>query len=235
MMMPAPNLQELIDTVRADAPAGGPLGELAQASQTAGDLSQLGDKLMDHFVDQARRAGHSWSEISGVLGVSKQAAHKRYTGAIAPSFERFTLRARKVLSVAAAQAHALEHETVRPEHVLLALFGPAEGLAAMVLTDMGVSFESCAQLLGAQPVADPAAPDSAVPYSPDAVELLRGSVEEALSLGHNYVGTEHLLLALYRDPESVAARTLVQLGADRDDIATRLTEKLAALTRKPSI
>lgn len=232
MMMPAPNLQELIDTVRADAPAGGPLGELAQASETAGDLSQLGDKLMDHFVDQARRAGHSWSEISGVLGVSKQAAHKRFTGAIAPGFERFTLRARKVLSVAAAQANALEHGTVRPEHMLLALFGPAEGLAALVLTETGISLESCAQQLGVQAVADPAPPTAAVPYSPETMELLRGSVEEALRLGHNYIGTEHLLLALYRDPESVATRTLVELGADRDTIATRLTEKLAALTLK---
>jgi hypothetical protein len=231
-MMPAPHLQELIETVRADAPAGGPLGELAQASATAEDLSQLGDKLMDHFVDQARRAGHSWSEISGVLGVSKQAAHKRFTGAIAPNFERFTLRARKVLSVAAAQAHALEHEAVRPEHLLLALFGPAEGLAAVVLAEAGISLDSCAQQLGVHAVADPAAPTGAVPYSPEAIELLHGSVEEALRLGHNYVGTEHLLLALYRDPESPAARALVDLGAERDSVATRLAEKLAALTLK---
>src|SRR5215472_3867957 len=118
-MTPAPSLEELIDTVRADAPGADPLGQLAQASRTAADLSQIGDKLMDHFVDQARQSGHSWSEISGVLGVSKQAAHKRYTGTGlnvgigagarggAPTFERFTLRAHAVLSGAAAQANAL--------------------------------------------------------------------------------------------------------------------------------
>jgi len=232
-MTPAPNLQELIDTVRADAPGADPLGQLAQASRTAADLSQIGDKLMDHFVDQARQSGHSWSEISGVLGVSKQAAHKRYTGAGggAPTFERFTLRARAVLSSAAAQANALGDGTVRPEHLLIALFEPAEGLSAMVLAEAGVTRDAVGAQLSIQPAQNPDKPSGAVPYTPEAVEVLRGAVEEALLLGHNYIGTEHLLLALYRDAGAAPARALAELGAGREPIVARLRAKLAGLSR----
>jgi len=232
-MTPAPSLQELIDTVRADAAGADPLGQLAQASRTAADLSQIGDKLMDHFVGQARRSGHSWSEISGVLGVSKQAAHKRYTGAGAgaASFERFTPRARAVLGGAAAQAHALGHGSVRPEHLLIAVFEPAEGLSAVVLAEAGVTRDAVGEKLSIQPAQNPEKPSGAVPYTPEAVEVLRGAVEEALLLGHNYIGTEHLLLALYRDADAAPARALAELGAGREETATRLRAKLAALSQ----
>ena len=233
-MTPAPSLQELIDTVRADAFGADPLSQLAHASRTAADLSQIGDKLMDHFVDQARQSGHSWSEISGVLGVSKQAAHKRFTGAGggAPAFERFTLRARAVLSGAAAQASALGDGTVRPEHLLIALFEPAEGLSAVILAEAGITRDAVGEQLSIQPAQNPAKPSGAVPYTPEAVELLRGAVEEALLLGHNYIGTEHLLLAMYRDPESAAARALTALGADRERIVERTREMLAGIVQR---
>ncbi|HZO64230.1 MAG TPA: ATP-dependent Clp protease ATP-binding subunit, partial [Kribbellaceae bacterium] len=77
-MTPGPNLQELIDTIRADAGSGDALDELAAASATVTELSMTGDAALGYFVDRARGAGHSWVEISGVLGVSKQAAHKRF-------------------------------------------------------------------------------------------------------------------------------------------------------------
>ena len=77
-MTPAPTLQELIQTVLADTRSGDPLRQLGQAAQTAGELEDVTDSLLGHFVDRARRAGRSWSEISSVLGVSKQAAHKRF-------------------------------------------------------------------------------------------------------------------------------------------------------------
>ena len=233
-MTPAPNLEELIAAVRADTAGADPLGQLAQASRTAADLSQIGDKLMDHFVDQARQAGHSWSEISGVLGVSKQAAHKRYTGAggWVPPFGRFTPRARAVLGGAAAQAHALAEESVRPEHLLIALFEPAESLSAVILAEAGVTRDAVGEKLSVRPVQNPGKPPSgAVPYTPEAVEVLRGTLEEALRLGHNYIGTEHMLLALYRDPQSAAARALTELGAERELIAERTREKCDEIAR----
>src|ERR1700691_6721167 len=114
-MTPAPTLEELIDGVRADSSADDVLAQLSQASKTVSDLEQVGDALLGHFVDQCRRSGHSWSEISGSLGVSKQAAHKRFTFD-SPSFERFTERARTVLSDSEREAHRLGHGFVGTAH-----------------------------------------------------------------------------------------------------------------------
>src|ERR1700689_1667796 len=137
-MTPAPTLQELIDGVRADSSDDDVLTQLSQASKTVGDLEQVGDALLGHFVDQCRRSGHSWSEISGALGVSKQAAHKRFTFD-APSFERFTERARTALRQSEREAHRLGHGFVGTEHILLALAEVVDGLAARVLDEAGIS------------------------------------------------------------------------------------------------
>lgn len=90
-MTPAPSLAELIATVEADAPSPDPLARLATASGTSAELTQTGDSLVGHFVDKCRSAGHSWAEISDALGVSKQAAHKRYS-AVPRELSRFTER-----------------------------------------------------------------------------------------------------------------------------------------------
>ena len=116
-MTPSPTLQELIEGVRTDSPGDEALTQLSQASKTVGDLEEVGDALLGHFVDQCRRGGHSWSEISGALGVSKQAAHKRFTFD-APTFERFTERARTVVSQSEREAHRLGHGCVGTEHIL---------------------------------------------------------------------------------------------------------------------
>src|SRR5580704_1483715 len=137
-MTPSPTLQELIDGVRADAPGDEALLQLSQASKTVGDLEQVGDALLGHFVDQCRRNGHSWSEISGALGVSKQAAHKRFTSE-APTFERFTERARTALSQSEVEARHLGHGFVGTEHILLALFEIPGGVAFRALDDAGIT------------------------------------------------------------------------------------------------
>src|ERR1700728_4228989 len=137
-MSGSPTLQELIDGVRAGAPDDEALLQLSQASRTVGDLEQVGDALLGHFVDQCRRSGHSWSEISGALGVSKQAAHKRFTFD-APTLQRFTERARTVLSQSQLEAHRLGHGFVGTEHILLALLEVADGVAARILGEAGNS------------------------------------------------------------------------------------------------
>jgi hypothetical protein len=223
-------LEELIDSVRADAAGPDALDQLAQASRTAGQLEEVGDALLGHFVDQCRRSGRSWSEISTALGVSKQAAHKRFA-VPAPTFERFTERARAVLGGAAEEARALDHGFVGSEHLLLGLFEQGASLAAQVLADAGITRSACeAQVLarigrGAGPVTYER------PFTPRALEVLRGAVEEALRLGHNYIGTEHLLLAMFRDPESLAAIILAAVGATHDDIRDRVVEKVTRLHR----
>jgi hypothetical protein len=249
-MAPTPSLQELIDTVRADSVGSGPLDLLTQASTTASELGKLGDSLLDHFVDQCRKDGHSWSEISAVLGVSKQAAHKRYAAGPV-TFERFTLRARQVIKNTAAEALRRGSAFTGTEHILLALFDPAEGLAALALTEAGLTKEACErQLFGdkaaaaqpAQPAGEVAAEASEnfdevlkaggrVPYNEAAKNVLREAVMQALGLGHNYIGTEHILLGLYGDPANPAARALVALGADAASIRARLLEKLAGFPK----
>ncbi len=173
-----------------------------------------------------------------MLGVSKQAAHKRFSGA-APSFERFSERARAVLSEARAQAGAFGQSLVGTEHLLLALFEPAEALAAKVLRDAGLNREVVEERLRnlAGAPADPQSKRHASRgpgYSPRALATLRHAVEEALKLGQSSVGTEHLLLGIFDDPDALANRLLNSLGTSYEDLRQRLAAELAALARSRS-
>jgi hypothetical protein len=219
-------MQELIDGVRADSPGDEALLQLTQASKTVSDLEQVGDALLGHFVDQCRRSGHSWSEISGALGVSKQAAHKRFTFD-APAFQRFTERARKVLSQSELEAHRFGHGFVGTEHILLALLEVADGLAVRVLGEVGISKSMAEDHILALIKPGTASEEGKLPFTPRAKAVLRRAVEEALRLEHNYVGTEHLLLGLESDEESVAAKVLLSLGIGYDDLRDRTLELLA--------
>jgi hypothetical protein len=232
-MTPAPSLQELIESVHADAPSEDALNQLAQASRTAAGLEEVGDALLGHFVDQSRRSGRSWSQISAALGVSKQAAHKRFSfdastfEAGSPTFERFTPRARAVLDGAAEQATKRRHEQIETEDLLLALFEPSSSLAAEVLLTAGITRETCEKQLPGEDAGSAA--DEATgrrPFGLQVKHVIRSAVEEALRLRHNYIGTEHLILGLYHDPEDDAAKALVALGLSYDDAKHRLVEAL---------
>ena len=226
-MTPPPSLQELIDTVRADAASDGPLDQLAVASATVAELSETADAALGFFVDQCRRSGHSWTEISAALGVSKQAAHKRFAAGL-PPLERFTARARRSLEGAVDAARALGHSHVGTEHVLIGLFDEPDGIAARLLAEAGASRERVASaVLERVPratggVADP-------PLTPRAIAAVMGAVAEAVQLGHNYVGTEHLVLALFQDREGVAAKVLADLDLSYDDLRQQVVNLLANL------
>jgi uncharacterized protein YjiS (DUF1127 family) len=244
-MTPLPDLDSLVKIVRADASSDDPLDQLAQAARSVGEMEQLSDNLLDHFVEACRDNGRTWSEISSALGVSRQAAHKRFSGTVpsSPRFpgtatlERFTERARAALRDATLQARDLGQGWVGTEHLLLALFEPAEALAAQVLRDIGLTRDAVEDRLKTTPDPEPQpgqrdkAAGGEVGYSPRAVQALRYAVEEALKLGHNYVGTEHLLLGLFDDPDTVAARLLSSLGGDYEDVLGRLGEKFTAFKR----
>lgn len=266
-MTPPPSLQELIETVQRDAGSDDPLDLLATASSTAVQLEEVSDALLGHFVDRCRRGGRSWSQISAALGVSKQAVHKRFSGALAgrliaqtprPSFERFTPRARSALSAAAEAARSFGYSTVGTEHLLLGLYVEPEGLAAKALAAMNVTRGSVeAAMVAAHPpgsvpaegerpanagddagaaeaagIADTASAPFKLPFSAEAKDALLEVVAEALERGHNYVGTEHMLLGLYRMPDSLAARILDGLGASHAEARVRLDEMLRALTER---
>jgi hypothetical protein len=232
-MTPVPNLQELIDAIRADAASDDALAQLAMASTTVTELSDTGDAALGYFVDRARGAGHSWVEISGVLGVSKQAAHKRFSIAAVPSsgFDRFTDRARNALTAAHDLAVQRNHGYVNPEHILLGLYVEPKSIATKILVAEGLTRE----------VVDPAVralvPDGDVtdgdirPYTPRAAKYLQRTVSIALELGHNYVGTEHLLLAFFGDTGGIAAKVLEDLGLTEQTARAGVEKALGRLKK----
>ena len=224
-MTPTPTLQDLIEIVRADAPGEDPLLQLSWASQTVTELEQTGDALLGHFVDQCRRSGRSWSEISGALGVSKQAAHKRFTFDV-PVFERFTDRARAVLEQSEVEAHGLGHGFVGTEHLLLALFESFDGVAAKVLAEVGITKSATKTQVLALIKGGTDSNEGKLPFTPRAKATLRSAVAEALQLGHKYVGTEHLLLGIVKDANAVGAVVLARLGVSYDIISDRITAVL---------
>jgi len=228
---PGPSLEELINTVRSDAGSDDELALLAAASQTVADMEKVGDAVLGHFVDQCRRSGRSWSEISGALGVTKQAAHRRFSFA-APTFERFTERARSAMRAAAEDARGLGHNYVGTEHVLLGLFEPARGIAALVLGDLGITRQEIEdRVVEIVPRKQPIAATAKLPHTPRVVASLECALDEALALGHNYIGTEHLLLGVLGAEESLATRVLAERGVTRDDVRARVVEKLSGYTQ----
>jgi Clp amino terminal domain, pathogenicity island component len=231
-VIPTPNLQQLIEAVHADAASDDALDQLTQASRTTAALEELGDALLGHFVDQSRRSGRTWSQISTALGVTRQAVHKRFSVG-APKLERFTPRARAVLRGAADQARTLQSGYIGTEHLLLALFEPADGPAAQVLTEAGITRADCEKRLWLHhPRQGSPSTTGQLPSTPQMVEVLRSAVEEALRLGHNYIGTQDLLLALFSDPHDPAAKALTSLGASADDMRNRFIEKFAGLSKR---
>jgi hypothetical protein len=229
-MTPAPTLQELIDTVERDAPGSGPLDLLATASSTVAQLEEVGDAVLGHFVDRCRRNGHSWTEISAALGVSKQAAHKRFSFP-APTLERVTDRARRAIDAATVAARALGHNHVGTEHLLLGLFAEPDGLAARALAEAGVDRAAVeARVLESVPRGGEPRLENP-PYTPRASLALQGALEEALRLAHNYIGTEHILLGLLRDRDGLAARVLGDLGVRPEEIRSRLVDMVDAIAR----
>jgi hypothetical protein len=223
-MTPGPSLQDMITTVRADAASEDPLEQLSVAARTAAELEEVADAALSHFVDQCRRSGRSWTQISKALGVTKQAAHKRFSPAV--SLERFTARARALLEHSVAEAVRLRHHYVGTEHVLLGLMADAESLASKVLAETsitrGIVEERVLQVTPRGSIAV-----DAPPFTPRASRCIENALSEALQLGHNYIGTEHILLALFDDPEGLAAKILAQLGATDDDVRAAVIKQLS--------
>jgi hypothetical protein len=222
----APLLTDLIAIVEADAASLDPLVRLSTATATAAELAATSDSLVGHFVDQCRAAGHTWAEISEALGVTRQAAHKRY--AAVPRLDRLTERAKAAVGASVDAARGLGHPYVGTEHLLLGLFPPG-GIAAMLLAESGLTEAAVAeQVLAHAPRRDagPAEP----PFTPLAAEVFGGALSEAVALGHNYIGTEHLVLALFRDEDGLAAQILAGAGATHDGYRARIVELLAGFT-----
>jgi ATP-dependent Clp protease ATP-binding subunit ClpA len=142
-------------------------------------------------------------------------------------FERFTDRARRVVVLAQEEARLLNHNYLGTEHLLLGLAHEGEGVAAMALESLGISPEAVRAQVEEIIGQGQRAPTGHIPFTPRAKKVFELSLREALQLGHNYIGTEHILLGLLREGEGVAAQVLVKLGADLSRVRQQVIQLLA--------
>jgi ATP-dependent Clp protease ATP-binding subunit ClpC len=142
-------------------------------------------------------------------------------------FERFTDRARRVLVLAQEEARLLNHSFIGTEHILLGLIHEGEGLAAKALESLGISLEAVREKVEETIGPAGSAPTGSPPFTPRAKKVLELSLREALQLGHNYIGTEHMLLGLVREGEGVAAQVLQSLGADLPRVRQQVIQLLS--------
>ena len=147
-------------------------------------------------------------------------------------FERFTDRARRVVVLAQEEARMLNHNYIGTEHILLGLIHEGEGVAAKALESLGISLEAVRQQVEEIIGQGQQAPTGHIPFTPRAKKVLELSLREALQLGHNYIGTEHILLGLIREGEGVAAQVLVKLGADLNRVRQQVIQLLSGYQGK---
>ncbi|MGH2687757.1 MAG: Clp protease N-terminal domain-containing protein, partial [Actinomycetota bacterium] len=142
-------------------------------------------------------------------------------------FERFTDRARRVVVLAQEEARLLNHNYIGTEHILLGLISEGEGVAAKALESLGVSLDSVRSQVEEIIGTGSSSPQGHIPFTPRAKKVLELSLREALQLGHNYIGTEHILLGLIREGEGVAAQVLQKLGADLSRVRQQVIQLLS--------
>jgi ATP-dependent Clp protease ATP-binding subunit ClpA len=214
------DLIEAIKKVHGDA-----LEQLQSAVVAADHLGEVADHLIGHFVDQARRSGASWTEIGKSMGVTRQAAQKRFVTKDEPApdmsqdFGRFTPRARSVVVASQNKAREGAHPQIGTEHLVL---------AARVLVAQGVQLETAAAA-AAEALPEPSGEPlpALVPFDARAKKALELTFREALRLGHNYVGTEHLLLALLEQENGEGV--LSGLGLDKAHTEEHVSAALRAV------
>jgi hypothetical protein len=227
-------LDDLIDAIKKVHTE--PLEQLTDAVLAADHLGDVADHLIGHFVDQARRSGASWTDIGRSMGVTKQAAQKRFVpkdpGQVpdldsSQGFARFTLRARNVVMAAQNEARAAGHDQIGPAHLVLGLLSEPAGIGAAAIASRGVSLDSVRAAVTAALPPPAAEVPAEIPFDPQARKALELTFREALRLGHNYIGTEHILLALVEleDGDGV----LTGLGIDKPGVAEHVTATLAAV------
>ncbi|MEU6097524.1 Clp protease N-terminal domain-containing protein [Streptomyces sp. NPDC047079] len=223
------DLIEAIKKVHTDA-----LDQLQDAVLAAEHLGDVADHLIGHFVDQARRSGASWTDIGKSMGVTRQAAQKRFvpkeSADLDPSqgFSRYTPRARNVIMAAHNAAKEAGNAETVPGHLVLGLLAEPEGLAAKAIVARGVSLDAVREAaVSALPPRAEEVPEL-VPYAPAAKKALELTFREALRLGHNYIGTEHILLALLELENGKGL--LSGLGLDKATTEEHLTGELAKIS-----
>ncbi|WP_018587887.1 Clp protease N-terminal domain-containing protein [Salinispora arenicola] len=231
-------LDELIDHIKQAHTNA--LDQLADAVLAGDHLGEVADHLIGHFVDQARRSGASWTEIGRSMGVSKQAAQKRSAAKVETAaalgseagFGRFTTRARNVVVASQEEARAAGNVEIGSGHLALGLLVDLDALAPQLIRARGISLDSLREtVMTTLPPRVEQVPDL-IPYDARGKKVLELTFREALRLGHNYIGTEHILLALIEEEDGDGV--LTGLGLEKKDVEAAVQGALAALTRKKS-
>ncbi|MER6304094.1 Clp protease N-terminal domain-containing protein [Kitasatospora sp. NPDC001539] len=212
------------------------LDQLSDAVIAADHLGDLADHLIGHFVDQARRSGASWTDIGRSMGVSKQAAQKRFVpkdpgtpNDLDPSqgFSRFTPRARSVVVASQEEARKAGNAEITTEHLLLGLRAEPEGIAMKALAAQGITPEALGAAATAALPASVGELPALIPFDTGSKKVLELTFRAALKLGHNYVGTEHILLALLEQDNGEGV--LAGLNVDKAEVETFVSEAIAAI------
>ena len=230
-------LDDLIDVIKKVHVE--PLEQLTDAVLAAESLGEIADHLIGHFVDQARRSGASWTEIGKCMGVTKQAAQKRFvpkapdleSAALDPNagFGRFTPRARNAVVVAQNKTREAGNSEITPDHLLLGVFDDPDGLAVKVLAGQGVDAASVEKAVSLPPRSEGHLP-ALIPFNGPAKKVLELTFRQALRLGHNYIGTEHLVLALLEEEDDDGP--LHRLGVGKDPFEAGVVKALEQFTNK---
>jgi hypothetical protein len=208
-----------------------PLEQLQTAVIAGEHLGEVADHLIGHFVDQARRTGASWTDIGKAMGVTKQAVQQRFVPKsdlaldLSSGFERYTPRARNVVVGSQNAAHVRGNDTITPGHLVLGLLEEEASVAFVILKAHLAPDTLREAVLATLPPKAESVP-ALVPFDADCRKVLELTVREALRLGHNYVGTEHILLALLE--HEAGDGILSGLGIDKD---TTEAEVVAALEK----
>jgi ATP-dependent Clp protease ATP-binding subunit ClpA len=218
------NMAELIAQVRHSTASEDPLDLLAMAIAQSEELTANADALVDHFVADARQAGHSWTAIGERLGVSKQAVRERFAvRATLAGRERFMPRLQQCVTAAGSLAQRQGSEEITLTHLIVAL-ASNEGVAANALYRLGVTPDKVSLVAG--PTKPARSHSTGAPPSESEAfrDALRGAALFAIERGHNYVGTEHVLFVLATDPGSSARRVLEQLDVDVTGVKRELAQ-----------
>ncbi len=225
--VPPPRLDDLIGTV-IDAHQD-PLDRVTGAVQLAEDLGEIADSLIGHFVDQARRAGASWSEIGRSMGMSKQAAQKRFVGRSqsqanpldsSQGFSRFNEEARAVVVTAQQRARETGNDTIGIGHLVLGLVAARGNAAARAVAAQGVVLEEVERVASATLPPAAASVPALIPFDEHAKDALQRTFAQAQHLEADTIGSEHVLLAVLAVDHGTGV--LAGLGVTPDAIEAHL-------------
>lgn len=232
-------LNALIAQVLDAHPGADPLARVEAACQAAADLDKVADHLVGHFVDDARAAGFTWTQIGEHIGVTKQAARKRFAPRGVPdkasgtagrenAFARYTDRAKHVVVLAQENARQHEHPFISTEHILLGICQEDRDVGALAIEASGVRVTDLQADIATRLAPASATVKGHIPFAHEAKKTLDLATRASLLLGHDQVGTGHLLLGLIEEGTGLAAQVLTETGVTAQRAQAEVVRLLSA-------